>query len=124
MLEFKYSEQETINREFPYLDASDVEDEIIVLQNDTQSIYYTALDDNTSIDRSNIKLNVYNTSTSAYYERTINTRLPKYNDFYDKTLRIETTYNMEKSINNEDNYEIVLYFNYKNFTHPSYINFK
>jgi hypothetical protein len=124
MLEFKYSEQETINREFPYLDASDVEDEIIVLQNDTQSIYYTALDDNTSIDRSNIKLNVYNTSTSAYYERTINTRLPKYNDFYDKTLHIETTYNMEKSINNEDKYEIVLYFNYKNFTHPSYINFK
>jgi hypothetical protein len=35
MLEFKYSEEETINREFPYLDASDVEDEITIVQNDT-----------------------------------------------------------------------------------------
>ena len=30
---------------------------------------------------------------------------------------------MEKSSDDETRYEAVLYFNYKNFTNPSYINF-
>ena len=34
MLEFKYSEEETIDREFPYLPAEDVEDEVIIMSNE------------------------------------------------------------------------------------------
>ena len=125
MLEFKYSEQENINREFPYLDASDVEDEIIIVQNDTQSIYYVSLDNNTSITRNNVKIQVYspNINHPYYYNRVINTTLPKYNDFYDNALRLEITYNMEKKVDNENEYEAVLYFNYKNFTNPSYVEY-
>ena len=43
--------------------------------------------------------------------------MPKYRSFYDRALVIEATYNMEKSLD-ETKYEIVQYFNYKNFTNP------
>lgn len=123
MLEFKYSEQENINREFPYLDASDVQDEITVVQNDTQSIYYVSLDNNDTILRNTVNVTTYNTVEGKYYNRTINTALPKYNTFYDNALRLEISYNMEKINNLNDEYEVVLYFNYKNFTNPSYVKY-
>lgn len=44
LLEFKYSEENTINGEFPYLDAKDIEDNVTIVANDTQYIYYFALD--------------------------------------------------------------------------------
>lgn len=33
-LEFKYSEDETVNREFPYLPTEDVEDEVVIMSNE------------------------------------------------------------------------------------------
>jgi hypothetical protein len=79
MLEFKYSENDVINREYPYLDNSNVGDIITVMQNDTKGIYYISLDDNKSIERRNITLNVcekQSDSTYRYVLRTIKTMLP------------------------------------------------
>lgn len=48
-LEFKYSEEEQINSEFPNIDPVDIEDEITIVQNDDQSVYYFTLDSYKSI---------------------------------------------------------------------------
>lgn len=55
------------------------------------------------------------------YRKKINPLLPKYREFYDRALVIEATYNMEKKAGSETEYEIVQYFNYKNFTNPQYV---
>jgi len=52
----------------------------------------------------------------------INPLLPKYRDFYSRALVIEATYNMEKKIDGGTEYEVVQYFNYKNFTNPQYVS--
>lgn len=44
LLEFKYSEENTINSEFPYLDSEDIEDEVTIVTNDKQYSYFFALD--------------------------------------------------------------------------------
>ena len=56
------------------------------------------------------------------YKKKVNPLLPKYRSFYDRALVIEATYNMEKSLDDETKYQIVQYFNYKNFTNPQYVN--
>ena len=56
------------------------------------------------------------------YKKKVNPLMPKYRSFYDRALVIEATYNMEKSLNDETKYEIVQYFNYKNFTNPQYVS--
>lgn len=63
----------------------------------------------------------YDTLNNAYTKVKVNTISKKYQEFYDKSLTIETTYNVERV---DDDYGIVLYFNYKNYTSPSYVNFK
>lgn len=55
------------------------------------------------------------------YRKKINPLLPKYREFYNRALAIEATYNMEKKGGSETEYEIVQYFNYKNFTNPQYV---
>lgn len=127
-LEFKYSEEDPINREFPNIDPVDIEDEITIIENDSQSIYYFSLDDYRSISVDVFCMKTYEpdwidgiAGTAHSYSRKINPLLPKYRDFYDKALIIEATYNMEKKLDDSNEYEIVQYFNYKNFTNPQYV---
>jgi len=63
----------------------------------------------------------YDVNISAYTKVKVNTISKKYQEFYDKSLTIEATYNVEEV---DGDYGIVLYFNYKNFTSPQYVNFK
>lgn len=128
-LEFKYSEENPINREFPNIDPVDVEDEITIVENDSQSIYYFSLDDNSTIELDAFNMEVYAPNQSnpkgeggRIYKKKVNPLMPKYRSFYDRALVIEATYNMEKSLDDETKYEIVQYFNYKNFTNPQYVN--
>lgn len=127
-LEFKYSEENPINREFPNIDPIDVEDEITIVENDSQSIYYFSLDDSSTIELDAFNMEVYAPNQAdpkgeggRIYKKKINPLMPKYRSFYDRALVIEATYNMEKSLD-ETKYEIVQYFNYKNFTNPQYVN--
>ena len=130
-LEFKYTENDPIMTEFPTLDKVDVEDEIVIVENDSQSIYFFAVDDYSSLDLDAIKMRVYvpawttpNRTAYSYYKK-INPALTKYRDFFSNSLMIEATYNMEKCEGCDENdpkYENVLYFNYKNFTNPQYVN--
>ena len=39
-------------------------------------------------------------------------------------MQIEVTYNMERIQEDSDKFEVVMYFNYKNYTMPSYVDFK
>lgn len=129
-LEFKYTENDPIMTEFPTLDQIDVEDEIVIVENDNQSIYFFAVDDYSSLELDAFQMRVYvpswTTNRDAYsYNKKINPALTKYKDFFNKSLTIEATYNMEKCEGCDDNnpkYENVLYFNYKNFTNPQYVN--
>lgn len=127
-LEFKYSEENPINREFPNIDPIDVEDEITIVENDSQSIYYFSLDDSSTIELDAFSMEVYAPNQAdpkgeggRIYKKKVNPLMPKYRNFYDRALVIEATYNMEKSLD-ETKYEIVQYFNYKNFTNTQYVN--
>ena len=131
MLEFKYSEENVIDREFPYLDASNVEDDIIVVENQSQNTYFFAIDSFDTLNNlSTFKMDVFvpnavDPSAAKYSSEKIVPTLPKYRDFYNKSLTIEATYNLEKISptppDGQQQYEIVQYFNYKNFTDPQYV---
>lgn len=125
-LEFKYSEEDKdyINREFPNIDPIDAEDEITIVENDSQSIYYFSLDGYDAINLDAFKMKVFDPNTSSVNIFKVNPFLPKYRDFYSRALVIEATYNMEQTIDStmtDKKYEIVEYFNYKNFTNPQYV---
>lgn len=118
---FKYSEEDPIDREFPLLAASDVNDEVTYLANEDQYIYFFAIDSYDTVDKDIFYMEKYDTLNNAYTKVKVNTISKKYQEFYDKSLTIQTTYNVEQV---DDDYGIVLYFNYKNYTSPSYVNFK
>ena len=129
MLEFKYSEDEPIDREFPELATEIIEDEVILMSNENQYIYFYALDGFDTTDKDAFFMEKY--ENGEYKKIKVNTSSRKYQEFYDKALTIETTYNVEdfgtdpESKDPKDHkYEIVQYFNYKNFTAPCYIDFK
>lgn len=69
----------------------------------------------------------YDVPTRTYKRVKVNTTSRKYQDFYNRALTIEATYNIEDFGEDPENgkhkYEIVQYFNYKNFTSPSYLKF-
>lgn len=135
MAEFKYSEEDPINREFPFVDPVDIEDEITIVQNESQSIYFFAVDSYKALDLGVVQLKTFqpgwvdDKSEGHTYYKKINTALPKYRQFYNNALVIEATYNLErtpetKSTSNpkDADYEIVQYFNYKNYTNPQYVH--
>lgn len=129
MLEFKYSEDEPIDREFPELATEIVEDEVILMSNENQYIYFYALDGFDTTEKDTFFMEKY--EDNQYKKIKVNTTSRKYQDFYDRALTIETTYNVEdfgadpeSKDPNDHKYEIVQYFNYKNFTSPCYIDFK
>lgn len=130
-LEFKYSENDPIHEEFPTLDVVDVEDEITIVDNNTQSIYFFQVDDYSSLDLEAFEMRVFvpawntNNNRAYSYNKKINPVLLKYKDFFTRSLMIEATYNMEQTEDSsldDPKYEIVEYFNYKNFTNPQYVN--
>lgn len=126
-LEFKYSEEDPIDNEFPHLDASDVEDEIVIMQNDSQNTYFFSIDSfNTISSLDTFKMEVYDPENNRYSTEKIIPSLPKYHDFYNRALTIEATYNMESAdcTDNPCGYEIIEYFNYKNFTDPQYVKYE
>lgn len=128
MLEFKYSEENTVDREFPILASSETEDDVIFMSNEDQYIYFFALDNFDTVSKDIFYMEKYDNSFDEpmYRKIKVNTISRKYQDFYDKALTIEATYNVEK-LNDDDKeteYGIVLYFNYKNYTSPSYVEFK
>lgn len=111
-LEFKYSEEEPINSEFPTIDSADIEDEITIVQNDSQSIYYFTLDNYRSISVDVFYMDTFEPSwlgenAKGRYRKKINPLLSKYREFYDRALVIEATYNIEKKGDSETEYEIV-----------------
>lgn len=116
-LEFKYSEGDLISREFPYIDTV-VSDDVQIVENDPQSTYFFAIDSWKSVDVGSFNMKTYDVVNHSTYNKKINGALPKYHDFYDRALMVEATYNVEKS--NNSRYEIVQYFNYRNFTSPQY----
>ena len=128
MLTFKYSENRTIDREFPYLESENIEDEVQILNNEDQYIYFYALDSHNTKKIEPFKLSYYSYINKYSYNtmtKRINTKNSKYYNFFNDVLTIQTTYNVEY-INNSTQlnpkYGIVLYFNYKNYTSPMYIN--
>ena len=126
-LEFKYSENRTIDCEFPYLASEDIEDEVQSLNNDSQYIYFYALDSHKSIQIEPFMLYCYSKdSATGKMAKKINVKTAKYQDFLNQILTIQTTYNVEIIAGDEANptYGIVLYFNYKNYTSPMYVKFK
>lgn len=123
-LEFKYSEEETINVEFPYLEENQIEDEIVSLQNNDQYIYFLALDNYDTLKINPFYIERYYPSSGQYGKVLINTNYATYRDFYNRAMQIEVTYNMERIQEDSDKFEVVMYFNYKNYTMPSYVDFK
>lgn len=132
MSEFKYSEEDPVDREFPFIDTIDVEDEITIVENDSQSIYYFAIDSHSIVDLGTITLKSFqpdwtaSNATGQIVYKKINTILPKYSDFFDRALTIEATYNLEQKpdlpTTSPIEYENVLYFNYMNYTNPQYVH--
>lgn len=127
MLEFKYSEEETVDREFPYLPVEDVEDEVVIVSNENQYIYFYALDSFDTISKDVFYMDRYDPQLSAYKKVKVNTTSRKYQDFYNRAMTIEATYNVEEVVSEDEQgqkkYQIVQYFNYKNFTSPCYVKF-
>ena len=70
-------------------------------------------------------MEIYDPDNAQYVNEKIIPSLPKYKDFYDRALTIQATYNIEsaESSMNPNGYEIVEYFNYRNFTDPQYIKY-
>ena len=127
LLEFKYSEENTINSEFPYLDSEDIEDEVTIVTNDKQYSYFFALDSFDTIQTDLFKMKKFDPESKTYINIDVNTRSGKYADFYNRALTIEATYNVEVvneqiEVGKPGHYGMVLYFNYKNFTETPYIN--
>ena len=102
-LEFKYSEEDPINLEFPNIDPIDVEDEITIVENDSKSIYFFSIDGYDSLQLDAFKMNVfepawYTGDNARISTKKVNPILPKYMNFYKRALVIEATYNLEKKL--------------------------
>jgi len=96
ILEFKYSEDDTIISEFPLLKSDVLQPEAISgsISYTEGTTYYIALDDHNSISMDDVEITRYNSNgTTSKSTLVINT--PEYQAVHDKALVLKTLYKIE-----------------------------